>query len=256
MYNRNGSAFTRIFGFALIIPFASPAHGAQLISHWNLDEQAGSTVAADNGPGGHNGTLSGGATFVPGQGISGGALSMSENTASYVNMGNVLGIAEFPSGSFSIAAWVRSNAPPAGNQALVSKADFQALSGFVLGFNPVGGGTPGAGVFAVVGAAPGGVTSTTPVNDNQWHLVVGTYSPPPGVSVIYVDDGPAESSTSSIVYTDNSVNFLLGGVNVNSQPVAYFTGLIDEVQIYDGALTQQEVEQLYSIEQIFADGFD
>ena len=250
--NARALAISLVLGTSL----ALPAQGAQLVSHWNLDEASG-TQAADSGPAGHDGTLAGGASFVPGQGILGGALSLVSTTGSLVNMGNVLSLGEFPSGSFSIAAWVRSSTPSTETQMIASKTDFTIQSGFAFGFNPTGGGGfDGSAVFFVISATPSGVISTTPVNDGQWHLVVGTYAPPPGVSQIFVDYGPTESTVASPAYTSNSANFLLGGVNINAQPVSYLTGLLDEVKVFDGVLSQAEVEALYSVEGIFHDGFD
>ncbi|MBP6328112.1 MAG: LamG domain-containing protein [Dokdonella sp.] len=247
--------FALSIALSLGVSIALPSQAASVVSHWNLDEASG-TQAADSGPGGHNGTLAGGASFVPGQGILGGALSLVSTTGSLVNMGNVLGLSEFPSGSFSIAAWVRSSTPSTETQMIASKTDITNQSGFVFGFNPTGGGFDGSAVFFVISATPSGVISTTPVNDGQWHLVVGTYAPPPGLSSIFVDSGPAEATVASPTYTGNSTNFLLGGVNINAQPVSYLTGLLDEVRVFDGVLSQAEVEALYSVEGIFYNGFD
>ncbi|TAH47340.1 MAG: LamG domain-containing protein [Gammaproteobacteria bacterium] len=255
MFNSDRSAVVLSIALVFGTILASPVQGAQLVSHWNLDETSG-TQAVDSGPGGHNGTLAGGASFVPGQGILGGALSMVSDTGSLVNMGNVLGIAQFPSGAFSIAAWVRSSTPGDQNQAIASKANLTSESGFLFGFNPVGGGSEGSALFFIVDATPEATLSTTPVNDGQWHLVVGTYAPPPGISSIFVDSGPAEGTVASPVFTDNSSSFLLGGVTVSSQPVAYLTGLLDEVYVFDGVLSQAEVDALYSVEGIFYNGFD
>lgn len=247
--------FALSIALSLGVSIALPSQAASVVSHWNLDESSG-TQAADSGPAGHNGTLAGGATFVPGQGILGGALSLVSNTGSLVNMGNVLGITEFPSGAFSIAAWVRSSTPGSQNQAIASKTDPANQSGFLFGFNVLGPTTEGLAAFIAISASPSGAISTTPVNDGQWHLVVGTYAPPPGVSSIFVDSGPAEATAPSPAYTDNSAYFLLGGVTLNAQPVSYLTGLLDEVYVFDGVLSPAEVDALYSVEGIFYNGFD
>jgi len=67
------------------------------VAYYNFDEASG-TIAHDS-VGSINGTLMGGATFDPGAGINGGAVSLNTATNAYVDMGNNFA---FTSGSFSI----------------------------------------------------------------------------------------------------------------------------------------------------------
>lgn len=189
--------------------------------------------------------------------ILGGALSLVSTTSSLVNMGNVLSLGEFPSGSFSIAAWVRSSTPSTETQMIASKTDFTIQSGFAFGFNPdrwwrirrIGrvlrhqrnsfrGHLDDAGQRRPMASGGGHVRAAA-----------GCFADIRGLRA-----GRKHGRKSGL--HEQQCKFPLGGVNINAQPVSYLTGLLDEVKVFDGVLSQAEVEALYSVEGIFHDGFD
>ena len=85
-------------------------------------------------------------------------------------------------------------------------------------------------------------TSNTFVADNNWHFIVGVkqgnnYS-------IYVD-GVLESTVSGLCsFSGSNLNMMLGThlAWVNQGGDDWFDGLIDNVSIWDIALTQQEIQ--------------
>jgi hypothetical protein len=83
--------------------------------------------------------------------------------------------------------------------------------------------------------------------DGAWHHLAGTYD---GVTVrLYVDgveQGTGTPATSAINYAlaDNNT-FRIGGYR-SSCVDFLFTGDIDEVQIFNRALTAQEIAAIYS----------
>jgi hypothetical protein len=213
---------------------------ARILAHWSFDEQNG-TVVHDSA-GSFNGTLSpNGSAFVSG-GISGNAISLNRALNGFVTMGNVLGSSNQP---LSVVAWLKT--APGYNiddSAIVSKHAAFTQNGFWLMVNRAGGGgQTGKAIFGE-GAAARSVTSTTTVNDGNWHQIVATFQP--GVSLtIYVDGAPAENSSSaSPSLIPNNVPFLIGAVNVGP-PEGRLTGLVDEVQIYNHVLTAEEVNFLF-----------
>jgi hypothetical protein len=216
------------------------------ISHWSFEETEGTTVN-DDGPGGHDGTLVGGAAFAPGEGMSGGALRLDSATGSSVTMGNVLGPDEYPSGQFSISVWVRLTLPSPNEQWIVSKHSPGWLNGFALAVGS-NGGTGGTAHHAwlYVSNLPGGLPiSTTPVDDGYWHHLVGVYDPLiENVVKIYVD-GVLEDTSPHSAQGGNSAAFSIGG-----------HGLIDEVSFYGWALSDEEVEDLYDALWLFHDNFE
>jgi hypothetical protein len=90
-----------------------------------------------------------------------------------------------------------------------------------------------------------GPTSLTSVNDGVWHQIVSVYDAD-GSNFIYVDGSPAEASTASISLIANTASFLVGGVSVGGTPTARYTGLIDELQIYNQLLTDSQIDYLFA----------
>jgi Concanavalin A-like lectin/glucanases superfamily len=86
--------------------------------------------------------------------------------------------------------------------------------------------------------------TTTFLNDNSWHNVVGTYD---GTTArIYVDGVEEDSSTSisgDIKITSHNLNIGRWGYI----PSRYFNGTIDEVYIFNRAIDESEVGQLYNL---------
>ncbi|MFC1756463.1 LamG domain-containing protein, partial [Patescibacteria group bacterium] len=82
-------------------------------------------------------------------------------------------------------------------------------------------------------------------NDNEWHHVVGVYD---GTNVrIFVDnvEGTADPYTGSINMT-GTVDFRIGcSSQGSSTPAYFFDGSLDEVRVYNRALTDDEINQLY-----------
>lgn len=233
---------------ALLLLLGSPVRllAAGPISHWAFEETSGTTVV-DDGPGGHDGTLVGGAVFAPGEGMSGGALRLDSATGSGVSMGNVLGPDEYPAGQFSISVWVRLTVPAPSEQWIVSKHSAGYLNGYALAVGS-NGGTGGTSHHAwlYVSNLPGNLPiSTTPVDDGAWHHLVGVYDPlVDNVVKIYVD-GVLEDTSALSAQGGNSAAFGIGG-----------HGLIDEVSFYGWALSDEEVEALFDALWVFHDGFE
>ena len=75
--------------------------------------------------------------------------------------------------------------------------------------------------------------AATRLNDNKWHLLTGVYSA--SKTQIYLD-GVLRDSEPSGTFTPN-----LGPLQIGSAKA----GIIDDVRIYDRALTAGEVQQLY-----------
>lgn len=235
------------FAVVLTLVAGSIATRAEVLAHWTFDESSG-TVVHDSA-GSYNGILSpGGAAFVSG-GISGSALSLSRAANGFVNMGNVLGLT---TGDFSIVAWIKmSSGDRTEDSGILGKHAAYTRNGFFLNANMTGGAlVSDKAAFYQGGTGIAQVTiaetpiSSTSVNDGSWHQVVAVYQAG-GSKAIYVDGAPAEDSKPSQPFVGNSVAFLIGGVNFGGVPTGLFTGLIDDVQIYNNALSDDEVDFLF-----------
>jgi hypothetical protein len=231
---RSGLVLLVLLGASL----ATPAI-AMPIAWWRFDEAGGSVAFASIGS--VNGNLAGTATFVSG-GVSGNALAFTRANGDYVSMGNNFGL----SGPFSIAMWVMTTSfnQQAADTIMLSKHDGGSINGYFVGMNTSAGyGATDKAYFYTAPSVGQEATSTTSVNDGNWHLVVSVFDS--GTARIFVDSGPAEDVSSGLSVGGNApAEFLVGGVWLSGAPTARFDGFIDEVQIYDMALSQAEVEFL------------
>ena len=88
---------------------------------------------------------------------------------------------------------------------------------------------------------------TTSVSDGEWHHIVVTYESF-GLASLYVDGGSPEMSRSTVPtpIMFSSGDFYVGAVNWRDDgPQGQFDGYIDELQIYDHALSAEEVQFLF-----------
>jgi len=215
---------------------------AGLEGHWRLDEAAGATVASDS-TGSYPGTLVNSAAFVPGGGVAGGAISITQAGNGYVTMGNVLPFAS--NQSFTISLWIKMQTNPAVNQFPLSKHTSGIVNGYVFGVHASGSYGAANRAWFYDGTFPGGeANSTTSVNDNVWHHVVGVHVAD-GQKRIYVD-GVQEATNIQGNVALTAAPLMLGGLFIGGAPTSVYTGMIDDVQIYSEALSSQEIAYLFN----------
>ncbi|HEY4330691.1 MAG TPA: LamG-like jellyroll fold domain-containing protein [Phycisphaerae bacterium] len=218
-----------------------PAAHAALVAHWAFDESPGATVAQDS-VGGINGTLVNNAAFVAG-GISGDAVQFSSATNDYITMGNHFG---FTSGSFTVVAWIKTTST--NFEVEVSKHHSNSPDGYYLATNHDPAFNYGAlnkSWFYDSTSASGVAISTKTINDGAWHQVVGVYTA--GSTISHYVDGVFQSSNTATTIVANDAPFMIGGylLNATSSPTGQYNGLVDDVQLYDTALTQSQISQLF-----------
>ena len=242
---------TLVAALGLLLLLAPTPHArgqAGPIAHWKFDEVAGPT-AFDSASTNHGTLSAAGATFVPG-GISGNAMSLDKAANGLVNMGNILSLTN---GDHSIVAWVKT-APGDVTVPLVvvGKHVSGTRNGYYMMLNGSGGGLVALGkaAFYQGGSGIAALTvaetpiSTTSVNDGNWHQIVMVLQVG-GAKRIYVDGAPAEDSKPTQAFNPNAAAFLIGGTQSGLVPTANFNGLIDDVQIYDRALADTEIDFLF-----------
>jgi hypothetical protein len=207
----------------------SANHDPSLVAFWKMDETAG-TIAADSSGHGNDGTLTNGPTWVAG--YLKGALQL-DGTDDYVECGNDASLNM--TSQITLAAWIKPNAAGNGqHQHYVTKGDMcYALKhnqSNYMEFNIYDGTWYTARGPAVTSAFNG-----------TWHHVAGTYD---GTTLrIYVDGElqptyGAESHVGVIANTATSVSI---GRDNDSGGRRYYNGLIDDVRIYDRALSDAEI---------------
>ncbi len=174
-------------------------------------------------------TLSGGAAWATG--VSGAALSFSgasAATASNTTLGN------FGTGDFSLSLWVKYTG--AGGYLLSKRPNVSGYCSFFnLGVSSIAGlevcsDTSGTNYLAVSGAKV--------INNGVWHHLAAVRVGP--TISLYVDGAMDATKTGSGTATLSGTTPLFLGGNPNN----YFNGLMDEVRVYNRALTPGEISSL------------
>jgi hypothetical protein len=191
-----------------------------LVGWWKFDEIDGS-IAYDSSGNGNDGNLTNGPTWTEGK--IGGALSF-DGVDDYVNLGNVL------SSSYTKVAWVKKT--DTGNGNILSFDDSHALW------------IKSTGYLAVKHFYSGSVELEDDklFSINQWMHVCSTYEANTQ-EMSLLKNGSVIMSTSNVQELGSNIQVFAGKFkNVNS-----WTGLLDDVRIYDRALSAVEVKALYEL---------
>lgn len=223
-----------------LLGFAGSALAQGPVNWWRFDE-AGGTTAFDSA-GSANGTLGGNAVFVN-PSVSGRSLDVTN--FGWADMGSILPLT---SGAFSFQAWVRTTNTSSNSTVIAGRHITGTFNGYMLRANQdtASYGAPGAASFYQSNSPANTVVGSSNIADGNWHHVLATYTPG-GTANLYVD-GSLQASLASQPIIANSANFIVGGVffTPSSAVVGTFSGLIDDVQVYDYALTQAQVTFLFN----------
>ena len=198
-----------------------------LVGWWKFDEGSG-TAAADSSGNNNTGTLTNGPTWTTGK--IGGALSF-DGTNDYVgasvsdsNLATTLTLSQWVKAtSFAEFAGIISNFSDGGMKVFINSG---VTGGFGVGFRKVGGSY--AECFS----------ASTQLG--VWYHLTVTYNT--GAVNIYINGNLDKTCNGNTTITNNSTFYI--GYNNNND--AYFKGLIDEVRIYNRALSASEVSELFN----------
>ena len=182
----------------------------------------------------YNGTNSG-ATY--GTGVVGSAAAQFNGTSSYVV------VPKSVTKNFSIAMWVKTTDTGAAGQWRLGRGLVDATTGT----NKADFGTAlNAGKFSLgIGNPDTTLTSTTAVNDGNWHHVVGTYNSTTGAMQVYVDGVLNNSGTGHAGTRSAGTNMRIGSIQTGIAG-GFFNGLIDQVQIYNYVVSAADVSYIYA----------
>jgi uncharacterized repeat protein (TIGR02543 family) len=215
-----------------------------LRSQWLFDEGSGTT--ADDSIGSNDGTVYNGAVpganWTDGIGINGHALSF-DGTNDYVQLSASSDV--LPTGSFTVEAWFRTNTNRGAyldtenpEQRIIS-LHRGAVWGTLLSVYLEQG---NIGLLYWDGTAPlEDRTYSTNYSDDFWHHVVVTYDQT--TIRLYYDGSEVISAVTTIGNRGSKPAFI--GAYYNS--TRCFNGTIDEVQIFNKALSEQEVLDQYFV---------
>ena len=217
-----------LFSFVLVLSMAGSV-SANLVGYWKFDEGSGK-VAADSSGSGNNGTLKGNPKWVAGQ--LGGALDFNGST-DFVEIPNNDSLSI--TGEITIAAWTNMRANASGEMAIVSKGGWAAND---LPYELTE--TPGDVIFwQFYNDAGRDTCSPDSPAVNEWHHIAATYDGT--IFKCYIDGELAEEWAYTGKMPVNTASVTIG---MRSRGGTFFNGLIDEVMIYDNALTEDEIPKI------------
>jgi len=220
------------------------------VSEWRFDETAGTNSTDTVGT--NNGNLNN-FTFDLTDGwrsgsscVSGGCLQF-DGSNDYVDCGDSPSIK--PTDAMTLSVWVKGQST-SGNAGGVGAVGSSGFRGYAMSFY-------GNNVYTCIA-----VNSTTTIGDtvgghdpNVWVSYVMVYSPSTylrlyrnGLIVSNITAGVPASQ-----YQGNGISFKIGQRGDNT---GYFNGLIDEVRIYNGALTSSAIRDQYlaGLDELLASG--
>jgi hypothetical protein len=146
---------------------------------------------------------------------------------SYIELTNTCGLNMFD--GFSLAAWV--NFTETNGSSIVSKHVNYYANGFTM--------SACDNIFNLTTNNNQYYLSTSETyNDGNWYFTVGTFN---GNTLSIYVDGQLKASAAADYTTGNGINIRIGA----DYYLSFFNGLIDEVMIFDRALSQSEVTLLY-----------
>lgn len=206
-----------------------------LKGYWSFDEGSGN-IAGDSTGNGNSGTITGASWTT---GISGFALDFN-GSIDYVDIANATILN--PTQALTVTAWIKVESHPSEWSPVLTHSDWipsEGTQGYALEFD-----MNNAGIRFIIDAPiddESSISDVIPVANDIWAFIAGVYD---GSNVqLFVNavaSTPKPCSTSQFQSTGN----VYIGRSV-AEPSRFFSGAIDEVRIYDRALTQDEVQFLY-----------
>jgi hypothetical protein len=196
-------------------------------AYWRFDEGSG-TVAGDATGHGNTGALQNGAGWTAG--IRGTAVSL-DGVDDYVSIANSF---RLTSANFTLDAWIKGDP---GMEQFGRILDSGYATGFALGRN--GGGRQ---VLFEFRGSPYLISNADAI-DNNWHHVAVVKSG--GTATLYVD-GAVQASVAVNAEAPTNTLPLFIGYNPGEGTRGHWKGQLDEVRIYDRALSAAEVQANYS----------
>ena len=212
-----------------------PAPAPNKVLDLAFDENSGSTAYDSSGLG-NNGTLLGGTSWK--SGIRNSGLSF-DGVDDYLSVPR-----QILSNEQTVAFWMKA-IPSVGNVVMVSSLKWSNYNHDGFSFYLVPSGSLYLAVHKNSTSIPGQAHAVlnTSILTNVWHYVAGSWDNVTGEVKLYVDGVLVDSAGGFTKFDGIPVDLDIG--RYNYQDNAYFNGSIDEVKIWNRALTAEEIKSLY-----------
>ncbi len=238
---------SNVSGLTLGNAYSNITFNDGLLGYWKLDESSQGSTVIDSSGYGNNGTPHGtGSGPTPSTNIP--AINFTDNYSDtfngsdqYIDVGTSSALTV--SNNFTLSACVKLSTIK--SEFLFNSRDWNGITDSGSNFGMIYGYTSGKFEFYsqnYTGTNPR-TALTSSINDTNWHNIVWTYD---GTTLKgYLDGSLDKSSAISFSVTNANPHFYIGdsspGAGVNSD---YFSGNLDDIRIYNRALSVTEVESL------------
>jgi len=205
-----------------------------LVAYWAFDEGNGPTALDLTGHG-HNGNLIGeiswsqGILDTPGLEFHG-----TGNARSHVEMKDQIDLAFGVAKSFSIVAWARPSSLPGHWAGIVAKSRETPSGWYGIYISP-------DNQWTFRGTDDKKNVSGGTVQQNSWQQIIAVQDGAAGTRTLYVN-GAQVAATSTAQASDGSGPLWIGQGNADTEG---FAGFIDDVRIYNRALSADDVKKLF-----------
>ncbi|HPS55210.1 MAG TPA: LamG domain-containing protein [Sedimentisphaerales bacterium] len=226
--------------------FTTQNLSGSLVANWGFEGNAD-----DSSGNGYNGVItqtspSSTYSFVPGP-LGGQAFESLDGCYINITGSGAAGWADFKNSSMSISMWVKSSQSTSAATLISKGSNAYKISQYsTLSAGRVKTYANGPGASAGSTGAP--YTGST-CFDDQWHHIVSVLSRSENKHKIYLDGQLAGTNCSRPTDSDpmviNTYDLAIGA-NPAAGTSYYFRGAIDDVRIYDYALTEQEVVTIFN----------
>ncbi len=217
-----------------------------LVGHWTFDGKdtnwtsATAGTALDRSGNGNTGTLT---SMNRSTSIDGGVLGQAlifDGSSDYVDMGATPSSLNL-TGSLSVSAWIKPDTFGGGDRGRIVDSGGAGTDGFAFNVDDFNG-TDALGFFPGTGPL---TSNNSVITLGVWQHVAVSYN---GTTATFYVNGVSVGSDTGSPPLSTSANFLIGDRAVNND--RQFDGLIDDVRVYNRALTAEEVKQLYQLGQV------
>ncbi len=208
---------------------------ASAVGHWKFDEATGTSTANSGNSGStYNGTLSGTTWSTEGKYKN----AIRQTGTNTVTIPDGAGALDFGTNDFTISAWIKTSSTT-DNRNFINKGAGAGISGWRFG---LASGRPHVLIGDTVGPTEGYVGPTS-IADNAWHLVTVVFDRDTG-AIGYVD-GRATGTVLNITSRNGSVDNS-SAILVTANTYGGFTGAVDDIKMYNYALTANEARLEYN----------
>ncbi|MCH7919201.1 MAG: LamG domain-containing protein, partial [Planctomycetes bacterium] len=218
------------FGFLVVLLVLSSGMAqADLVAHWSLDDGAGNTVADSSGNG-YGGTFEGNPEWV--EGLYGQALNFA-GLPDRVVVPYSPGLN--PEGAFTVIAWSNVGLGSSGWRSPITSRDDGPQRGYIIY-----AGDNGNWQFWIGTGSGWSNAAGPPVQMGEWTHTAGVYEP--GQQTLYINGVQVGQASGTISL--NTQQVLTIGAGRTDVPAGdyFFVGMVDDVALFDNALTEQEIQ--------------